>query len=49
MAGRNFRPTFSYGPIAQLVEHLAFNQNVRGSIPLRLTICLGHECPKPLL
>ena len=26
-----------YGPLAQLVEHLTFNQVVEGSIPSRLT------------
>ena len=28
-------------PLAQLVEHLTFNQGVGGSIPPRLTICFG--------
>ena len=27
----------NYGPLAQLVEHLTFNQVVEGSIPSRLT------------
>jgi hypothetical protein len=29
-----------YGPLAQLVEHLTFNQVVEGSIPSRLTFLL---------
>ena len=28
--------SFTHGPLAQLVEHLAFNQRVAGSIPARL-------------
>ena len=30
-------PFAYYGPLAQLVEHLTFNQVVEGSIPSRLT------------
>ena len=30
-------PLAYYGPLAQLVEHLTFNQVVEGSIPSRLT------------
>ena len=29
-----------YGPLAQLVEHLTFNQVVEGSIPSRLTFLI---------
>ena len=30
----------NYGPLAQLVEHLTFNQVVEGSIPSRLTFLI---------
>ena len=33
-------PVNKYGPLAQLVEHLTFNQVVAGSIPARPTINL---------
>ena len=33
-------PFAYYGPLAQLVEHLTFNQVVEGSIPSRLTFLL---------
>ena len=33
-------PFAHYGPLAQLVEHLTFNQVVEGSIPSRLTFLL---------
>ncbi len=33
----NFPYFFQNGPLAQLVEHLTFNQVVEGSIPSRLT------------
>ena len=32
-----------YGPLAQLVEHLTFNQVVEGSIPSRLTSFLYYD------
>ena len=32
-----------YGPLAQLVEHLTFNQVVEGSIPSRLTFFYIYE------
>ena len=33
-------PFAYYGPLAQLVEHLTFNQVVEGSIPSRLTFLI---------
>ena len=36
----NFSCFFQNGPLAQLVEHLTFNQVVEGSIPSRLTFLL---------
>ncbi len=33
-----------YGPLAQLAEHLTFNQGVTGSNPVRPTICLLLFC-----
>ena len=32
-----------YGPLAQLVEHLTFNQVVEGSIPSRLTFFIYYK------
>jgi hypothetical protein len=32
-----------HGPLAQLVEHLTFNQGVAGSIPAWLTIYQGFQ------
>jgi hypothetical protein len=32
-----------YGPLAQLVEHLTFNQVVEGSIPSRLTFFIYYD------
>ena len=34
-------PSRQNGPLAQLVEHLTFNQVVEGSIPSRLTFLLS--------
>ena len=39
-AGYDLRPPYgrpAHGPLAQLVEHLTFNQVVAGSIPARPT------------
>ena len=42
-------PFAYYGPLAQLVEHLTFNQVVEGSIPSRLTFLIvmmfGEKVP----
>ena len=37
-------PFAYYGPLAQLVEHLTFNQVVEGSIPSRLTFFIFAMC-----
>ena len=39
-------PFAYYGPLAQLVEHLTFNQVVEGSIPSRLTFLILWYFPK---
>ena len=39
----------SLGPLAQLVEHLAFNQRVAGSSPARLIYYSGHSPDRFLL
>ena len=36
-------PFAYYGPLAQLVEHLTFNQVVEGSIPSRLISFFPHQ------
>ena len=36
-----------YGPLAQLVEHLTFNQVVEGSIPSRLTFLFDIDRVSP--
>ena len=36
-------PFAYYGPLAQLVEHLTFNQVVEGSIPSRLISFFPHK------
>ena len=33
-----------YGRVAQVVEHLTFNQVVRGSNPRTLTECISRKC-----
>ncbi|SVB21666.1 uncharacterized protein METZ01_LOCUS174520 [marine metagenome] len=44
----SFRPLrFKKGPLAQLVEHLTFNQVVEGSIPSRLTFLFGINRKSP--
>ena len=46
-------PFAYYGPLAQLVEHLTFNQVVEGSIPSRLTFlnlsCVPKKSPSSSL
>ena len=40
-------PFAYYGPLAQLVEHLTFNQVVEGSIPSRLTFLFAIDQISP--
>ena len=40
-------PFAYYGPLAQLVEHLTFNQVVEGSIPSRLTFLFDIHQKSP--
>ena len=45
--GLIFFPLAHYGPLAQLVEHLTFNQVVEGSIPSRLTFLFDNYRKSP--
>ena len=42
-------PFAYYGPLAQLVEHLTFNQVVEGSIPSRLTSYFLNKLNVPIV